>query len=108
VLRPALLLAGLAWLSGCHDEPRRDPVLTAELEKICHAVERSGAAADETTNRTYLIAKWLDDNVTSKQGKDWLVAFAQLGGDKDARRKMLEAAAHDHGITDCPLVDFWK
>ena len=30
MLRPALLLAGLAWLSGCHDEPRRDPVLTAE------------------------------------------------------------------------------
>jgi hypothetical protein len=104
----SLGLLALVVAPACHDEARKSPVLTRELEKICHAVERSGAAEDQTTNRTYLIATWLTANVQTDEGRAWLVTFAKLGDDKAARRQMLQDAAHDHGITDCPLVDFWK
>ncbi len=103
-----LSLSTLLAVTACDAERRTTPVLATELDKICHAVERSGAAGDQTTNRTYLIATWLDQNVTSDQGRAWLVSFARLGDDRAARRKLLADAAREHGIADCPLVDFWK
>ncbi len=106
VLLTALVAAGP--LAGCESESRHGQVLAAELDRICHAVELSGAAGDETTNRTYLIAKWLTDNIRSEEGVAWLQTFAKLGGDKDARRKMLAEAARANGVRDCPLIDFWK
>ena len=102
----ALVSAGP--LAGCESDAGRSQVLAKELDKICHAVELSGAAGDETTNRTYLIAKWLDDNVRTEEGVAFLRTFAKLGPDKVARRKMLEEAARANGIRDCPLIDFWK
>ncbi len=103
----ALTLA-LVACAGCESTPRKNRVLAGELDKICHAVELSGAAGDETTNRTYLIATWLDQNIRTDEGIAFLRAFAGLGDDKQARRTMLEDAARTHGVRDCPLIDFWK
>ncbi len=104
----SLALAACAALAGCESTPRKNRVLAGELDKICHAVELSGAAGDETTNRTYLIATWLDQNIRTDEGIAFLRAFAGLGDDKQARRTMLEDAARTHGVRDCPLIDFWK
>ena len=104
------LIAGLTAgpLAGCESDSGHGQVLAKELDRICHAVELSGAAGDETTNRTYLIAKWLTDNIRSDEGVAWLQTFAKLGGDKAARRTMLAEAARANGVKDCPLIDFWK
>lgn len=100
------LLAGP--LAGCESDSGHSSVMAKELDRICHAVELSGAAGDETTNRTYLIATWLTANIRSDEGVAWLQTFAKLGGDKAARRTMLAEAARANGVRDCPLIDFWK
>ena len=114
--RPAtgsrLILAGLGLALGlvaaCESEPRRSPVLARELDKICHAVELSGAAGLEDANRMAMVAMWLDQNIKSDEGLAFLRTFAKLGNDKDARRQMIVEAARTNGIADCPLIEFWR
>ena len=77
-----------------------------DLEKICNAKKLSGADQDATGQGTYMMAQWLNANVTSDEGRAFLVEFAKLGQDKDARRKHLQLAASQ--CTDevvLPLVD---
>ena len=103
-----IMVAAAAPLAGCESDSGHSQVLAKEVDKICHAVELSGAAGDETTNRTYLIAKWLNDNVRTEEGIAFLQSFAKLGDDKVARRTMLTEAARANGVRDCPLIDLWK
>lgn len=79
-----------------------------DLDRICNAKQLSGADQDATGQGTYMMAQWLNANVTSDEGRAFLVEFAQLGQDKPARRKKLEDAAAKHGLTSCPLVDDWR
>ncbi|MEZ4400662.1 MAG: hypothetical protein R3B06_11620 [Kofleriaceae bacterium] len=80
----------------------------AEADSLCNAFERSGAAADEEANHGYLIANWLAKEIVSDTGRAWLVGFAQLGGDKPARRAALAQAAQAAGLADCPLIAMWQ
>lgn len=108
--RAPLVLAVLALAAaGCSSKSRPKSVLAEELDKICHAVERSGGDAEpEPANRMAIVAMWLDQNVRSDEGLEWLRTFSRLGEDKAARKKMLEDAARAHGIADCPLLAFWQ
>jgi hypothetical protein len=103
------LVALIAAAAGCESEKAGNATLARELDKICHAVERAGAAAEpEPANQMAMVAMWLDQNVKSDEGLAFLRAFSRLGEDKAARRTMLEDAARAAGIRDCPLLAFWK
>ncbi len=78
-----------------------------EADSLCHAFERSGAAADVEANHGYLIANWLAKEIVSDTGRAWLANFARLGQDKPARRAALTQVARDTGLADCPLVAMW-
>lgn len=108
-LAATLTLAAAAVVAaGCESEPRRSQVLAVELDKICHAVERADAAGLPEGDRMVQVAVWLDQNIRSDEGLAFLRAFARLGPDQDARRRMLADAARTHGVRDCPLIDFWR
>ena len=104
----ALALVTLALAAGCGSEPRRTGVLGRELDKICHAVDLAGAASEEDANRMAMVAMWLDQNIKSEEGLAFLRTFSRLGEDKAARYRMLDEAARANGVTDCPLLAFWR
>jgi hypothetical protein len=93
---------GSSPAKGGGDALRRD------LDKICNAKQLSGADQDSSGQGTYMMAQWLDANITSEEGRAFLVEFAKLGQDKDARRKHLQLAATKHGLTACPLINEWR
>ncbi|HVV82728.1 MAG TPA: hypothetical protein VHE35_06590 [Kofleriaceae bacterium] len=104
---PTVLALAVA-ASACDSDSRNSSVMAREVDKICHAVELSGAPRDGTTNDLGMTALWLGQNIKSDEGLAFLRAFAKLGDDKAARRKMLTDAAATYGIKDCPLVSFWE
>lgn len=111
--RLALTLAvSFAALGACQSGGARPSgggaAMRRDLDKICNAKQRSGADQDSSGQGTYMMAQWLNANVTSEEGRAFLVDFARLGQDKAARRKMLEDAAAKHGLSSCPLVDDWR
>jgi hypothetical protein len=103
----ALLVAAAGCSSGGKAAPAPDP-LREDLERICNAYALSGADQDPSANGTYLLATWLDANVTSEAGRAFLVEFAQLGQDRAARVAKLEEAQRRVGLASCPLVAHWR
>jgi hypothetical protein len=83
-----------------------DQTLAKDLDAICNAVERSGAAGLEPADQAYTMAQWLPQNV-SEAGRQWLVRFSRLGEDRGARHRMLERDARAAGVLDCPLLALW-
>jgi hypothetical protein len=107
------LLLSLLLLTACQsgtDKPAGggNAALRRDLDKICNAKKLSGAAEDASGQGTMMMAQWLNANITSEEGHAFLVEFAKLGQDKDARRKKLEDAAKANGIATCPLIDDWR
>jgi len=80
----------------------------ADVERICNALSLSGADKDQTSQKTYIMAQWLNTNITSEQGHAFLIEFARLGDDKAARVEKLESTARQLGIASCPLAAQWK
>jgi hypothetical protein len=109
ILTLALALLGGACQSGT-DKPSgaASAALRRDLDKICNAKKLSGADQDTSGQGTMMMAQWLNANITSEEGHAFLVEFAKLGQDKDARRKKLEDAAKQNGIASCPLIDDWR
>jgi hypothetical protein len=105
-----LAAAATAGAAGCQTGTTRTggSPLRADLEKICNARALSGADLEEGGQGTYVMAQWLNTNVTSTEGHDFLIAFAKLGQDRDARRQMLEQAVARTGLATCPLIDDWR
>ncbi len=104
-----VVLAVTACQSGSSKSaPAGNETLRADLDRICNAKKLSGADQDSTGQGTYMLAQWLDANITSDEGHAFLIAFAKLGQDRAARRKLLEDAAAKHGIRSCPLIDDWR
>ncbi len=108
--RIGLLLALALALPACQSgrEGGAGNAFRADLEKICNAKQLSGADQETGGQATYLLAQWLNTNVTSTEGHAFLVEFAKLGQDKPARRKKLEGAVAQLGLAGCPLVDDWR
>lgn len=105
-----LALASLAACQSGSSAPASGGAgaMRRDLDKICHAKKLSGADQDSSGQGTYMMAQWLNSNITSEEGRAFLVEFAKLGQDKDARRKHLQVAATKYGLTDCPLIDDWR
>lgn len=112
-----LVLATLALAAACSsrdsDGAKAQPPPAAEplrddLDRICNAVTLSGADQDSSANGTYIMAQWLDANITSAPGRAFLVEFARLGEDKAARIQKLEENAARVGLPDCPLIAYWR
>ena len=104
---PAASGSGSAGAAAAVSAPAADP-LRDDFERICNSYTLSGAAQDPTANGTYLLATWLDANITSEAGRDFLVEFAQLGQDKPARVAKLEATRVRLGLAECPLIARWQ
>ena len=108
------LAGGLASLAACQSGSSSPAsgagggAMRRDLDKICNAKKLSGADQDSSGQGTYMMAQWLNSNITSEEGRAVLVEFAKLGQDKDARRKHLQVAATKHGVADCPLIDDWR
>ncbi len=103
-----LVLACLGCQSG-EQAPKitAGTALAIDLDTICNAVERSGAAKLEPADQAYTIAQWLPVNV-SDDGRQWLVRWAQLGDDRKARFRMLDTDARSAGVMACPLLAQWR
>jgi hypothetical protein len=102
------LVLGGACQSGTDKPAAGGGALARDLDKICNAKKLSGADQDPSGQGTMMMAQWLNANITSEEGHAFLVEFAKLGQDKDARRKKLEDAARQYGIASCPLIDDWR
>lgn len=109
-MRSPLLVAALALAAACDSKsaPRAPDPLRADLDLICHARTLSGSDQEQAANATYVMATWLDNNVTSDAGRAFLVDFARLGQDKAARVAMLEQAMKRTGLAECPLIEQWR
>lgn len=108
-------LVALVLSAGCESKggdggkmSRPADPLREDFDRICNAYALSGADQDPGANGTYLLATWLDTNITSAAGREFLVEFAQLGQDRPARVAKLEATMKRLGVTSCPLVDHWR
>ncbi len=80
----------------------------SDLEKICNAKALSGADLEPGGQGTYAMAQWLSANVTSSEGHAFLVEFAKLGQDREARRKKLTDAVAQYRLARCPLIEDWR
>jgi hypothetical protein len=108
-----VLAGGLATAAACQSGNSAPAsggagAMQRDLDKICNAKKLSGADQDSSGQGTYMMAQWLNANITSDEGRAFLVEFAKLGQDKDARRKHLQTAATRYGVASCPLVDDWR
>lgn len=110
-LAAALVVVAALGLAACQSGTSRTSAgspFRADLEKICNALSLSGADRDQTSQRTYIMAQWLNSNITSAEGHAFLIDFARLGEDKAARVKKLEDTARQLGLPSCPLAAQWK
>jgi len=110
-MRSLLLFVAALALAACGSKgsaARPDDPLRADLDRICHAMTLSGADQEQAANATYVMATWLDANVTTDAGRAFLVEFAQLGQDRAARLAMLEQAMKRTGLKACPLTEQWR
>lgn len=108
MFRAVVIVALGAALAACSGKTASPSGLRADLDKICNAVELSGAAALEPADRAYTMAGWLGTHITSAEGRKFLQDFARLGDDKAARRKLLEGTAAKVGLAGCPLAAEWR
>ena len=76
-----------------------------DFENICHAEERSGAAAlTDPAERAMRTAQWIEQNVSSSDAKAAMEALAHAS--LDVRGELLREAARESGYTgDCPIAD---
>lgn len=106
----AVLVSGLI---ACQ---RRDPAsapadfrATAfgrDMDRICNAVEQSGASQQPKGAHQMMVAQWLGSNLESPEGRKFLAGIARLEG--AAKAKALEDEAHKVGLAACPIADAWK
>jgi hypothetical protein len=79
--------------------------LARDLERICNALQRSGADRGEPGTEPLVVAQWLAANVESQAGRDFLARFSRTAARDKAG--LLAAEAQRHGLHECPLVTLW-
>ncbi|MEZ4365472.1 MAG: hypothetical protein R2939_04180 [Kofleriaceae bacterium] len=82
-----------------------EAALTADLARICGAVEGAGASDLRGPDRTVAVAQWLGANVASDAGRAFLVEFGQLPDGE--RADALRTAAQAAGLPGCALAAEW-
>jgi len=99
----------LAWaLLGCQQGQHGDPAQTPyarDIDKICHAEERSGALEQPESQRGLVVAQWLGGNLESDGARTFLVRLAQA--DPAGKTALLEAESRALGMSGCPLAASW-
>jgi len=111
----AIALAGA--LLGCQTKDTGEaagPVRTAapdspyakDIESICDAVTRSGADKVDPDAKTFTVATWLGTNITTDEGRKFLVRIQPLVGAEKATA--LETEAKRVGLSGCALADEWR
>ena len=72
---------------------------------ICDVMQRSGALERSEAEWQFVVADWLGRNVTSAEGRAFLVELARTPGPDKAA--LLTAAGRRAGLDDCPLARIW-
>ena len=88
------------------DDLRFEPAMRAEIEALCEAVTRSGADKVDPDAKTFTVATWLGSNITTDEGRKFLVRIQPLVGAEKA--SALETEAKRVGLTGCSLADEWR
>jgi hypothetical protein len=110
-LRGAVLgvLLSLA-ITGCQRGDRatewRSTPLGRDVDRICNALEQSGARQQPAGAHQMLVAQWLGSHIESQDGRDFLASLARLEG--AAKADALDAKAKEVGIATCPLSAEWR
>ena len=92
----AYLAFAAVMLAGC---------ARSDFEKICNAEKMSGVAKDDP-NKAQKIAKWIGDNLHSRDGKRWFSAIASTPITAAQKGENLREAAQEAGYDGaCPMAD---
>ncbi|HEX4417496.1 MAG TPA: hypothetical protein VH165_06325 [Kofleriaceae bacterium] len=109
--RIACLVACLRIATGCHrssDGPTAAPPdpYRSDMENLCDAVNRSGAAQMPASDRPLAIASWLGSHLQTEDAHQYLVKIQPLQG--EAKAAALEAEARRIGLPGCALAAEWR
>lgn len=98
----------LVLLVACQRDkpPPIDAGYARDIERICHVVERSGAASMELADRTYVTATWLSQNLETQEARRFLAELGPIAGAE--KGNVLDTEAARTGVKTCPLADDWK
>jgi len=107
----AWLIAWSIALLGCQRDGGRAPAAVPaayrqDIDNLCDAVARSGAAARPAAEHPLLIAQWLGANLTTDEAHQFLVKIQPLEGEPKAAA--LEAEATRIGLPGCALAGVWR
>jgi len=107
----ACLAGGLGVAAGCqrsadHKPPAVPEVYRADIENLCDAVTRSGAAQRPADEHALIIATWLGGQLKTEEAHQYLVRIQPLTG--DAKADALEAEAQRVGLARCALAGEWR
>ncbi|MDQ3364637.1 MAG: hypothetical protein M3680_04335 [Myxococcota bacterium] len=83
-----------------------DPAYAKDIEALCDAFDRSGAAELPAHARQLTIAQWLPANLQTAASRDFLVRIQPLVGEPKAAA--LEAEARRVGLSGCRLAAEWR
>lgn len=105
------LFACLGVAVGC--QRSRDPAAAdvpaayrADIENLCDAVMRSGAAQRPADEHALIIATWLGAHIKTAEGHQYLVQIQPLTG--NAKADALEAEGKRVGLARCALAEVWR
>lgn len=77
-----------------------------DLENLCDAVARSGAADQPAADHPLVIAQWLGATLTTEAAHQFLVKIQPLAG--AAKADALDAEARRVGLASCALSAVWR
>lgn len=100
-----LACAVLGCQQGQQVEQAQTPY-ARDIDKICHAEERSGALEQPESQRGLVVAQWLGGNIESDGARAFLVRLVQA--DPARKTALLETESRALGITGCPLARSWS
>jgi hypothetical protein len=101
--RPTPTVSAVATVSSVA-APVVDPAYRKDLEIFCDAAKGSGAGAIGPSLQHFMrAATWLDEHLTTAQGKDLL---ARIGTAQPIlKSKLLRDEATKAGVVPCPFAD---
>ena len=77
-----------------------------DLDRICNAVEQSGALDLQPGERAMHVGIWLAQNIESQEARTLSAELTQLGPDERIAR--LERELGKHGIGTCEIFHAWR
>jgi hypothetical protein len=77
-----------------------------DIDNLCDAVARSGAAERPAAEHPLLVARWLGTTLTTDAAHQFLVKIQPLAG--AAKADALDAEARRVGLPGCPLAAVWR